>query len=219
MKNKLKYLILTFMVVLLTGCSGNYNLKINADLSVKENLELSIDNKNDAYNKTLKIFEDNKIERKKYSVNINSDKVVIKYNDEFDSIEDYILNSKVYSQLFSDIKYNKTKNYIDLSVNENLKIKDKNLINNGNNLTDFDIIQVNIENPYKVIYSNEDIKNDNIYTWSIKKDKKNQIIKMKFKTSFNKFPYRPLIVGSILLIISSIFIFKVLKKYMNFQRI
>ena len=112
MKNKIKFLILFLLIIITTGCSGNYNLKINADLSVDENLELTIDNENDAYEKTLKIFEDNKIKRDNYDVNINSNEVTITYKDKFDSIEDYILNSKVYPQLFSKIQYNKTSKYI-----------------------------------------------------------------------------------------------------------
>ena len=31
---KIKYILLIFVILLLTGCSGNYNLKFNKDLSV-----------------------------------------------------------------------------------------------------------------------------------------------------------------------------------------
>lgn len=219
MKNKIKFLILFLLIIITTGCSGNYNLKINADLSVDENLELTIDNENDAYEKTLKIFEDNKIKRDNYDVNINSNEVTITYKDKFDSIEDYILNSKVYPQLFSKIQYNKTSKYIDLYTNEDLKIKNGYNEENGSNLTDLDVIQVNIENPFNIISSNEDIVNNHIYTWSIKKNEGQKNIHMQFKPNFNKFPIRPVIVGLLIIIVSIFLIYNLIKRYRNSQRI
>ena len=218
MKKLFKILIIGF-VILLTGCSGNYNLKINNDLSVKENVELSIENENDAYNKTLKIFEENKIDKEKYDVNISGDEVKISYNDEFNSIEDYLLNSKVYHQLFDRIQYNKTNKYIDLFVNENIKLKNNYNAINGSNLIDLDVIQINIENPYKMNYTNAELVNDNTYTWSIKKGDVSKRIQMQFKPSSNKFPYKPVIVGSLILIITIIFIISVIKRYKDTQRI
>ena len=219
MKNKVKFLIIFMLIMITTGCSGNYNLKINADLSVDENLELTIDNENDAYEKTLKIFEDNKIKRDNYDVNISSNEIQISYNDKFESIEDYILNSKVYPQLFSKIEYNKTNKFVDLYTTENMKIKNNYNENNGSNLTDLDVIQVNIENPFNMISSNEDIINDHTYTWSIKKDDEQKNIHMQFKPSFNKFPLRPVIVGSLIIIVSIFLIYNLLKKYRISQRI
>ena len=80
MKNKIKIVILVLSVVLLTGCSGNYNLKINKDLSVEENLYLTIDNTSDVYKNTLKIFDDNKIDKNNYDVSVSGNNVVIEYN-------------------------------------------------------------------------------------------------------------------------------------------
>lgn len=213
MKNIFRYFVLIIIVIILTGCSGNYNLKINADLSINESLKLNIDNNGDTYSKTIKIFEDNNINKDKYNVNISSNKVVIKYNDDYNSIEDYLLNSKLYHQLFNEIKYNKTNNYIELFANDKIKIKNKYNIDKGTNLTDLDVIQINIENPFVVISSNEDIATDNIYTWTINKNTTNKTIKMKFKPTFNKFPYRPVIVGSLIIILSSVYIIRFVIKY------
>ena len=218
MKQKFKIIILFLMVVILTGCSGNYNIKINADLSIDEKLELSIDNSENTYENTLKIFEDNKIKRDKYDVNISDNKVLITYKDKFDSIEDYILNSKVYPQLFNKIQYNKGRDYIDLYVDENLKIKNQYNINNSSNLTDLDVIQVNIENPFNIDYTNAELINHHTYTWSIKKDDTSKKIYMQFKPNFNKFPYRPVIVGTLVVLISFYLIYKLIKKYKISQR-
>ena len=218
MKKIYKFLLL-FIIILLTGCSGNYNLKINKDLSVKESVELSIDNENDAYSKTLKLFEDNKINKDQYKVNIQGEEIKIAYNDEFNSIEDYLINSKVYHQIFNRIQYNKTNKYIDLFVDENIKLKNNYNTINGSNLVDLDVIQVNIENPYKMNYTNAEMVNDNTYTWSIKKDDVSKKIQIQFKPSFNTFPYRPVIVGSLMLIVLFILIFSLIKRYKDTQRI
>ncbi|MBQ9024715.1 MAG: hypothetical protein IJ105_05850 [Bacilli bacterium] len=219
MKNYLKIFLLIVIILITSGCSGNYNLKINPDLSIDENLELSIDNDNNAYDRTLKIFENNNIPKDNYDVSISSDKVIIEYNDKFSSIEDYLLNSKVYKQLFDKIEYNKNKKYVDLYVDQNIKIKNNYTKNNGSNLTDFDFIQINITNPYKMILTNADMVNDNIYTWSLTKDNYNKKIQMQFKPSFNKFPYRPIIVGSLILIISLIMTITIIRRYKNTQKV
>lgn len=219
MKNKFKYLLLLIIILMTAGCSGNYNLKINADLSIDEKLELSIDNEDNLYEKTLKIFEENNINKDKYDVSISSGKILIEYNDKYSSVEDYILNSKIYPQLFNKIEYHKTRKYIDLYTKENLKIKNNYNVENGTNLTDFDVLQVNIENPFNVNYSNSDIVSDNIYTWSIKKDDINKTIRMQFKPNFNKFPIKPVVVGSLIIIISAILIFNLIRKYKKSQRI
>lgn len=219
MKNKLKILFLIICIIFLTGCSGNYNLKINDDLSIDEELELTVENSNNAYNNTLKIFEDNNIDKEKYNVSLSSNEVNIKYNDSFESFEDYLMNSKVYHQMFDDIQYNRTKKYIDLYASDNIKLKNEYTINNGSNLTDFDVIQVNITNPYKVSFSNAEIVNNNTYTWSIRNDDNEKLIQMQFKTALDKVPYKPIIVGLLILIVSAILIFNFMRRYKNRNRV
>ena len=59
MNKKIKYIVISVLLLLVTGCSGNYNVKINEDMSVNEELYLTIENKEGLYQKTLKIFNDN----------------------------------------------------------------------------------------------------------------------------------------------------------------
>ena len=124
MKINIKRLFLFVIIILLTGCSGNYNLNINDDLSINEELELSVENKNNAYQKTLNIFENNEIDKENYDVSVSGNEVKISYKNKYNSIEEYISNSEVYHQLFNKIEYNKSNNYIDLYISENIKIKD-----------------------------------------------------------------------------------------------
>ena len=217
MRKKFKIIILLFLIFITAGCSGNYNLKINNDLSIEENLELSIINNGDMYQRTIDIFEKNNIDNDKYDVSINENNIKINYNDKFSSIEDYILNSKVYSQLFSKIEYNKTNKFIDIYTNEDIKLKNDNTLLNGTNLTDFDVIQVNITNPFKVSITNAEIVNDNTYTWSITKDNNTKKIQMQFKPNLDVFPYRPVIVGSLIIIVSTILLYRLYKRYKKSQ--
>ena len=96
MNKKLKIFIIGILLILVTGCSGNYNLKINDDMSINEELYLTIDNSNNAYTKTLKIFKENNIPEDDYEVVLSDNNVRITYNKKYDSIEEYLLNSKVY---------------------------------------------------------------------------------------------------------------------------
>ena len=170
MDKKLKIFIIGILLILVTGCSGNYNLKINDDMSVDEELYLTIDSTNNAYTKTLKIFKENNIPEKDYEVVLSDNNVRITYNKKYDSIEEYLLNSKVYHELIDEIQFNKSNDYIDLYVNQKLKLSNDNGIKiNVTNLTDLDVLQINIENPFDVNFSNAEIVNDNVYTWTIKK--------------------------------------------------
>ena len=219
MRRLYKVLILIIIIITLTGCSGNYNLVINKDLSITEELELDIQNQEGLYEKTLKIFESQNIDSKKYDVKKTDENIKVEYKDKFDSIEDYLLNSKVYHQIFEDIEYNKKSSYIDLYVNKDLKLKNKYNIINGSNLQDLDVIQINITNPFKVTISNADIENNKVYTWKITKDDTNKKIQMQFKPSLDEFPYQTIIVTSVVLIVSIILIIRVLKRMKNRQRL
>lgn len=219
MKKIIKYISIIFILILLTGCSGNYNVIINSDLSVNEELELTIDNEYGQYQKTLSIFEKNNIDKDNYDVNVEDDEIKIKYNEKFDSIEQYISNSKVYKQLINNIQLNRNNDYIDIYVDENLKIKNKYTNINGTNLVDLDVIQVNITNPFKVVLTNADMINDNVYTWSITKDDISKKIQMQFKPKLDVFPIKPVVVGIVILISSTILIYNLLKRYKGRQRI
>lgn len=219
MKKIIKYILIIFILILLTGCSGNYNVIINSDLSVNEELELTIDNEYGQYQKTLSIFEKNNIDKDNYDVNVEDDEIKIKYNEKFNSIEEYISNSKVYKQLINNIQLNRNNDYIDIYVDENLKIKNKYTNINGTNLVDLDVIQVNITNPFKVVLTNADMINDNVYTWSITKEDTRKKIQMQFKPSLDVFPIKPVVVGIAIIISSTILIYNLLKRYRRRQRI
>ena len=218
MRKLVKIILIGLLIVLMAGCSGNYNLKINEDLSVEEELDITIPNKNEAYQKTLNIFENNNIDKDKYNVSIYEETVKINYKDSFLSFEDYILNSKLYHQLFSNIQYKTSIDTIELSVNENIKLKNDNNKLNGTNLIDLDLLQINITNPFKVVSSNAELINENVYTWSIKNTDVEKKIQLQFKSTLNQFPYRLVIVGAVILLVIIIFGIILLRRYRKTQR-
>lgn len=219
MNKKLKIFIIGILLILVTGCSGNYNLKINDDMSIDEELYLTIDNTNNTYTKTLKIFRENNIPEKDYEVVLSDNNVRITYNKKYDSMEEYILDSKIYHELIDEIQFNKSNDYIDLYVNQKLKLSNDNIKSNGTNLVDLDVLQINIENPFSVNYTNAEIVNDNVYTWTIKKGDIEKKIQMQFKPSLNVFPYKQVAVLSTVIICSLIIIFTIYGRYKKRQKI
>lgn len=220
MNKRLKIFIISILLILVTGCSGNYNLKINDDMSINEELYLTIDNSNNAYTKTLKIFKENNIPEKDYEVVLSDNNVRITYNKKYNSIEEYLLDSKIYHELIDEIQFNKSNDYIDLYVNQKLKLSNDNVIKtNGTNLTDLDVLQINIENPFDVNFSNAEIVNDNVYTWTIKKGDTEKKIQMQFKPSLNIFPYKQVAVLSTVIVCILIIIFTIYGRYKKRQKI
>ncbi len=220
MNKRLKIFIISILLILVTGCSGNYNLKINDDMSIDEELYLTIDSSNNAYTKTLKIFKENNIPEKDYEVVLSDNNVRITYNKKYNSIEEYLLDSKIYHELIDEIQFNKSNDYIDLYVNQKLKLSNDNVIKtNGTNLTDLDVLQINIENPFDVNFSNAEIVNDNVYTWTIKKGDTEKKIQMQFKPSLNIFPYKQVAVLSTVIVCILIIIFTIYGRYKKRQKI
>lgn len=220
MNRQLKIFIILIFLLLVTGCSGNYNLKINEDMSIDEELYLTVENNNNTYQKTIKIFKDNNIPEKDYEVVVSEKNVRITYNKSYDSIEEYLLDSKIYHELIDEIQFNKSNDYIDLYVNQKLRLSNLNGVKiNGTNLTDLDVLQINIENPFEVNFSNAEIINDNVYTWTIKKGDTEKKIQIQFKPSLNVFPYKQIGVLFTVIICSLIIVLTIYSRYKKRQKI
>lgn len=167
---KIKFLILLVLVIILTGCKGEYNLTINNDLSISENVNLYIENKDDAYEKTLALFENNNIDDSKYNVSQNEEYVNIKYNEEFSNFEDYILNSKFYSRLFKNEDFKKNTKGMSYKGLANLKLDDNtdsSVLDNSYYITD---LKINLKTPFVIKDSNADSIGDKTLSWIISED-------------------------------------------------
>lgn len=162
---KIKILLLALFVIILTGCKGEYNLEFKDDSSLKEEINFSIENKDNAYEKTIKLFESNEIDDSMYSVSQNDEYVNIHYEEEFNSLEDYVLHSKFYSRLFKDENIIKNNKGIYYKGKANLKLNDNTSNSNLNESFYIDDLKINVKIPFVIKDNNADSVKDDTLTW------------------------------------------------------
>ena len=177
---KIRIIILFLFVILLTGCKVDYYLIIMKDLSLSENIKLSIDNKDGVYEKTMKLFEDNNIDDSMYNITQTDDYVNIQYKEDFRNFEDYFLNSKFYSRLFTDENYNKDNKEISYSGIANLKLDDSDdsNLNNSFNITD---LKIKVDIPFSIKGNNADKIEEKSLIWVLKQSDTSKRINFTFE--------------------------------------
>jgi hypothetical protein len=182
---KIKYVLVIFIILLFTGCSGNYNLKFNKDLSVEEELNVIIENTDDNYERTYSIFEQSGIDSKKYEIAIVDEGIRIKYKEKYDSFDEYYLDSNLYKMFFKNIEFTKDETGMKINAKNILKLDDKgsqNIINSY----DIDDLKINMIIPFSVNKTNADTKKNNTYTWKLNKNDTYKEINMNFSYEQDK---------------------------------
>lgn len=185
---KIKYFFLLIIVILFTGCTGNYNLTFNKDLSVEEELNVFIDNtNNEMYERTYKLFQDANISEDKYNIVVVDDDVHITYKEKYLSFDDYYLNSHLYKVLFEDIEFSKDNSGMKINTESKFKLNDKNSINIINSY-DIDDFNINIKVPYLVNQNDADSIKDDVYTWTLNNNDtyKNINLDFSYKNDFTQ---------------------------------
>ena len=165
---KIKIIVLILFVLILTGCKGEYNLIINKDLTINEKVNLYIENNNDAYEKTIKLFKNNNIDNSMYSISQSDEYVNVSYEEKFKNFEDYFLNSKFYSIFISQEDYKKTNKNINYAGTANLKLDDNVSNSNLNNSFYITNLKINVKTPFEIKDNNADEVNNDTLTWIIK---------------------------------------------------
>lgn len=177
---KIKYLLIIFICILFTGCTGDYNLTFNEDLTIDEELNVKIEaNNDDVYERTYKLFQDQNIDEDKYNIVIIDDKLNIEYKEKYLSFNDYYLNSNLRKMLFEEINFTKDNKGMVIDTKSNLKLNDKDSLEIINSY-DIDDFNINIINPFTVNKNNADKVKDNTYTWTLNKDDTYKNINMEF---------------------------------------
>ena len=184
---KIKFIILILIVFLFAGCSGDYNLKFNRDLSIDEDIDILIDNKDNAYENTFVLFENADIDADKYNIMLKGDKVRIIYKEKYKSFEDYYLNSKLYRLLFKELELNRTNSGMFINTESNFKLDDSNNQNIINSY-DIDTIRINITMPFNVIENNADEVKDDTYTWVLNKNNTYKNIRARYDYENDRVP-------------------------------
>ena len=184
---KIKFILLILLVFIITGCSGNYNLTFNKDLSINEELNILIDNSNNAYERTLDLLKKAEIDPDKYEIMIDKDKVKIVYKETYTSFENYYLNSKLYRSLFENIEYEKDNTGMSINTKSRFKLNDK---NNQSiiNAYDIDNFKINLSIPFNVTENNADSIKDNTYTWDLNNSDTYKEINLKYDYRNDRVP-------------------------------
>lgn len=182
---RIKKIILLFLIILLSGCSVEYNLTINEDNSVNEEVVAKeITNRmntntgvsgDQAVNYLYEMFDRAGL----------STKLTTKTDEYFTTstvtgshatFDDYISNFT--SDVFESAKVKRKGSITTLTFDQT-----KYLLSNTTRGLIYDDITVNIKVPYKVLDSNADTYKGDTYTWVIGKDENLRQIMIKYDES------------------------------------
>lgn len=217
-----KFVFIFLIIILCSGCRAEYNLTINDDLSVEENVLATEDSAFfEEYEKSSIgrvvgfILEPylNTLNENKYTTNsyITSGRSGVTISKRFNSIEEYA-NSTIFASQYTDkVNYNKDGNNITLSVKGRFSKADQ-------DQTRFPIEEaaISIRLPFKVIDHNADKVDDDVYTWLFdKNDTEERDIKITFDGSkvhkpFNYW-YIGIVIGIIILLIILFMVYNKIK--------
>ena len=217
-----KVLILVFFLFLITGCSVQYNLEINEDLSILEEAKLTGTDEFFAnYYKTtrknvLQSFIDENsdtLKQNNYEYQLIDDKIpYVLVKKRYDNIDLYTEKTILFNGYFDEVKYTKNENIVKI---ETIGFNENNPLDPSR----FDVknLDISIKCPYKVINHNAyDIdKKSNTYYYHLD-DKSNYQIILEFDTNkkFNKYEdmIMFIIIGLLIIIASWVMVFVLKKK-------
>ena len=185
---KIKIFIFLCLVLLLSGCSVEYDLTLNDDLTVSEKVVATEKTKRmealtkqkgkQAVNYLYDMFKRNgeDITLTSREDDYNTYATVITSHED---INDYA--SKFSSDVFDNVNVTKDGNIITFSAEQ------KELLSSDTNYSLlYDDITVNITIPFEVTSNNADKVNGNTYTWNIKKDSDYKTIEFSYKEGNKK---------------------------------
>ncbi|MDD3305402.1 MAG: hypothetical protein PHT75_04765 [Bacilli bacterium] len=182
--NLKKIILMVMCIFLLSGCDVAYDLKINKDLTVTEEV-VALEDKyfNDLAHDYLLdrisvAFSSRYDELYEYSAISEDTRIGNKVARNYNSLNEYKEQSNVFLDLIDNYTITETAD----TVNFNIIVSDD--IYDTNDMA-YTIIPenmtINIELPYKIINTNSDTKTGNIYSWKIDKDHRSANIMLSFE--------------------------------------
>lgn len=184
-----KIILLVFICVFCFGCKARYELQINEDLTVNENITgLETDTFYNQYYKSTKervinsiMYMDNE-----YLNNVGYSKKIVNednltgatVNKKFNSLEEYFELSKAYTQFYENFDYKINNGVVTIDLKDQLLINYDSIERYA-----IDSCDVVITLPFKVKKSNADYinKETNTYIWNLNGDSQKDIY-IKFDT-------------------------------------
>ena len=163
---KYKIALLVVILLSLTGCSFEYNMKIDTNTISEENIVyIPNTDKNDIKQEVEKLVSrytgpTNSLGMYKQSVIEDNNNFGMSYKKNYDTLNDYN-NSLSFSICYDNYKLIKEKDKIVISTSKRF--------NCFNKYSELDDVTINIDSSLEVESSNADEVNGNIYTWNINK--------------------------------------------------
>ncbi|MBR3116536.1 MAG: hypothetical protein IKF36_01520 [Bacilli bacterium] len=215
---KIKVCILLLLTIILSGCSGVYNVTINEDLTVTEDVVLSVEKQEETYDKIVELIKEYDVNEEDFSIEDKDNIVQVKFVKKFMSVEDYIINSKLYPELFGEIKYSNSDRKITINAESVFDLNNEardNVVNSFN----VELLNINFNTPLRVESINAEEENDNTYTWTIKNGDTHKSINIVIGTSAVSSLYKPIIVIALILLIVIGFAVYALNNYRKARKI
>ena len=214
-------IMLIFIIIFCFGCTANYHLKINEDLTVEETIKGF--EKNEYYDSYYRSSKDLVVQNAvalhqdyldKNNYSFHTEKEDSKYGAvaslKYSSLDDYYKRSKVYEQYFNNWSIKKEKNIITIDLSSKKKPNGTG-IDGRYTVSDGD---VSINLPFKVLKHNADKVKNNTYIWNINSFKGKKIY-LKFDSKKNnetELNFIGIIVIGIIVLIASGIIILFIKK-------
>lgn len=195
MKKLCRLFLMCGCLFLVSGCTIHYNLTIDKDLKVTEEItatepksfyEQQMPSNSNEQTLVTKLFTtyqyNNDFEDYTFQYVTDDEKAGAKATRKFNSVAAYTKASSIVSDTESSLKLEETRKEVKLSGKANYDVTLQNPI-----YTEFDEIHVNIKVASPVIENNADeVKNDT-YTWILTPQKKQADILLKFENE-KKYP-------------------------------
>jgi hypothetical protein len=213
---RFKKWIFLLAIIFLSGCTAKYNLNIDSNLIVSEEIELNESNRilNTYTIDINRYIEENIeeiVEREGYdnyffSKDIGSSYSSVTGKATYLDLENFNRNNKIKDYFFTDMIYSNVSGVVNLKFiakNRIEVLEDAGIYN-----ALIDEAEVTITLPFKVIENNADEVDDitNSYTWIYKKNKINKNIELIFDTSKNAVKPVPkttyILIGIIVVVLS-----------------
>lgn len=180
--NKLKKILITFIILITSGCSVEYNLNINEDNSVSETVVASeVTTKMESL---TRLKGDTAVNYLFKMFNRNDD--LISVTSTSDTYNTYATAKRVYndideykdsfkSDLFSNINVSKSDNTVMIYAKQKTK-----LTNDSSYSLIYDDVHIKIKIPYKVIENNADEVIGDTYIWNLSKNDNLKTVKISY---------------------------------------
>ena len=209
-----KLLLMLFSIIILTGCSAEYNIKFDKNMHVEEELfAYESDDFYSKYEKTSyqKVISSILAPRLGYLNENNYDVLVdsfegkkgAKISNKFNDFNEYQETSKIYKQSVDIISYDEVDGIVTIKAKVSINLAEQN-----QEKYKVDKLKLNINLPFVVKSSNADKKSHNTYTWEFDEDNNEREIEIVFdKTKLNINYKLYIIIGGIILALIIIVIY------------